>query len=288
MLLAGERYLARYPDGPHAEEVHAELEHGYALRGQWAAALEHAEKRREPDAADIADYRAKVAEQLLAAAEKQQRVDLRLGLPRDGAARVRRHAVRRRGAHQVRRREGAASPQRIRLTREFLLEHPALWAPGALALKPELLDGKRANGEMAEEGVTLLGKNAIEIALVGRDPVVARVPAADFARFVAQLEETRYASLATDERETADPRRGARRLLRGRRGWAWPSAPSRARPRAPRRCSRARTRSTASCARARASCPSTSCCAATSTTLGLAAFPRIRMPEATPDALLYE
>ena len=205
VLVAGERYLARYPDGAHAEEVRAELEHGYALRGQWAAALEHAEKRREPDAADVAEYRAKVAEQLLAAAEKQQRVDLRLAYlatvlreygdtPSAAAARTKFVAE-----------KAAASPQRIRLTREFLLEHPALWAPGALALKPELLDGKGANGEMAEQGVTLLGRNAIEIALVGRDPVVARVPAADFTRFVAQLEETRYASLATDERERATP-----------------------------------------------------------------------------------
>ena len=197
--------MARHPDGAHADEVHAELESGYALRGQWAAALEHAEARREPDAKDIADYRAKVAEGLLAAAEKQQRVDVRLAYyatvlreyadtPSAAAARTKFVAE-----------KAAASPQRIRLTREFLLEHPPLWAPGSLALKPELLDGEKANGEMAEDGVTLLGKNAVEIALVGRDPVVARVPPADFAHFVAQLEETRYASLATDEREKAVP-----------------------------------------------------------------------------------
>ena len=287
VLVAGERYVARYPDGAHAEEVRAELEHGYALRGQWAAALEHAEKRREPDAADVAEYRAKVAEQLLAAADKQQRVDLRLAYlatvlrdygdtPSAAAARTKFVAER-----------AAASPQRIRLTREFLLEHPALWAPGALALKPELLDGKGANGEMAEQGVTLLGRNAIEIALVGRDPVVARVPAADFTRFVAQLEETRYASLATDERERATPDAARDAFFAAARlGVAENAEP---RPAARSDAVFESTHEKHGFVRTRESIlPVDLVLRGDLTTLGLAAFPRIRMPDATPDAMLYQ
>jgi hypothetical protein len=154
-------------------------------------------------------------------------------------------------------------------------------------LKPELLDGEKANGEMAEGGVTLLGKNAVEIALVGRDPVVARVPAADFARFVAQLEETRYASLATDEREKAIPDAARDAFFAASRlGVAESSG---ARPAARSEAVFESTREKHGYVRTRESIlPVDLVLQGDLTTLGLAAFPRIRMPEATPDALLYE
>jgi len=287
VIVMGERYVARHPDGAHADEVHAELEHQYELRGQYAAALEHAEARREPDPKDVADLRAKVAEGLLAAAEKQPRVDVRLAyyatVLRDYGDTPLGPAARTKFAAE----KAAASPQRIRLTREFLLEHPQLWAPGSLALKPELLDGKKANGEMADEGVTLLGRNAVQIALVDREPVVAKVPAADFARFVAQLEETRYASLATDEREKAVPDAARDAFFAASRLGVAENVE--ARPAARSEAVFESTREKHGFVRTRESIlPVDLVLRGDLTTLGLAAFPRIRMPEATPDALLYE
>ena len=82
--------------------------------------------------------------------------------------------------------------------------------------------------------MVLLGQSAIEISLEGRDePVVREIPAEDFARFVARLEQISYASLSRDPRETAtaDPR-----AMRSSPPRGWPPATRRtcARPRAPR------------------------------------------------------
>jgi hypothetical protein len=287
VLIAGERYAARYPTGVHAEEVHAELESLYALRGQPSAALRHAEARREPDAQQIAEYRAQTAAQLLAAADKQTRVDVRLGYlsavlreygdtPSAAEARTKYAAE-----------KAAASPQRIRLTREFLLENPALWGPGALGLRPELLDSKRSNGEMADEGVTLLGKNAVEIALEGREPVTSRVPPDDFARFVARLEGVSHSSLASDDRETAVPDAARDAFFASSRlgvvdtGDPRPAARSDAVFRS--------THEKHGFVRSRESIlPVDLVLRGDLQTLGLSAFPRIRLPEDAPDALLYE
>jgi len=43
------------------------------------------------------------------------------------------------------------------LDRDLLRDHPELLGPDALDLDPQLLDGDRANGEIAESGVTLAG-----------------------------------------------------------------------------------------------------------------------------------
>jgi hypothetical protein len=102
-----------------------------------------------------------------------------------------------------------STPQNIRLSRDFLLENPELWGPGALGLRRELLDDDEENGELAEEGVTLLGKTNVRIALKGREPVLDAVPPEQFARFVALLQEVYYHRLATDPRDRpeVDPQR---------------------------------------------------------------------------------
>ena len=287
VMIAGERYAARYPDGAHAEEVHRELESLYALHGQPAAALRHAEARREPDAKKIAGYRAQVAEMLLKAADKQQRVDVRFGY----LAAVVREYPETPSAAEARKKfaeeKASASLQRIRLTREFLLEHPALWGPGALGLRAELLDGKSSNGEVAEKGVTLLGKNVVEIALEGREPVVSEVPPEDFARFVARLEETTRTSLATDAREKAVPDAARDAFFETSRLGLVDETDGR--PSARSDAVFESTHEKHGFVRSRESIlPVDLVLQGDLSTLGLSAFPRIRMPEATPDALLYQ
>jgi hypothetical protein len=286
VLLAGERYTARYPDGPHAEEVNRELESLYALHGQPSAALRHAQARREPDPKKIAEYRAQVAAQLLAAADKQTRMDVHMGY----LAAVAREYPDTPSAAEARKKfaeeKAAASPQRIRLTREFLLEHPSLWAPGALGLRPELLDGKRANGEIAETGVTLLGKNVVEISLEDREPVRSLVPAEDFARFVAQLEETSHTSLARDDREKAVPDAARDAFFASSRLGVIASD---SRPAARSDAVFESTEEKHGSVRSRDSIlPVELVLHGDLETLGLSAFPRIRLPEASPDTLFYQ
>jgi hypothetical protein len=286
VLIAGERYVARYPDGAHADEVHAELESLYAQHGQPSAALRHAEARREPDPKQIAAYRKDAGAQLLAAAEKQERIDMRLAYL---AAVVREYGDTPAAAEARKKfatEKAAASPQRIRLTREFLLEHPPLWAPGALGLRPELLDGNRANGEMAEKGVTLVGKNVVEIELENREPATSRVPPEDFARFVSLLEEVSRSSLASDPREKAvpDPARDAffaSSVIGVENADPRPAARSDAVYQS--------THEKHGYVQSRESIlPVDLVLRGDLETLGLSAFPRIRLPEDSPDALLYK
>jgi hypothetical protein len=287
VLIAGERYVARYPNGAHADEVHGELESLYAQRGQPSAALRHAEARREPDQKQIAEYRTQAAAQLLAAAEKQTRVDVRLAylaaVVREYGATPAAVEARKKFATE----KAAASPQRIRLTRDFLLEHPQLWGPGALGLRPELLDGKRANGEVAETGVTLVGKNVVEIALEDREPVVSRVPPGDFARFVARLEEVSHSSLARDEREKAVPDAARDAFFESSRLGVVDSGDPR--PAARSDAVYQSTHEKHGFVQSRESIlPVDLVLRGDLQTLGLSAFPRIRLPEDAPDALLYE
>jgi len=97
------------------------------------------------------------------------------------------------------------TPQEIRVSREFLEEYPDLRGPGALGLRPELFDGEDENGELAEDGVFLIGQNYVSIMLVDRDPTVQAVPPDDFARFISLLEERSYERLLADGRERAEP-----------------------------------------------------------------------------------
>ena len=286
VLVAGERYVARYPDGAHAEQVHAELEQLYLQRGFVAAALRHAQARKTRDSTAIANERAALAEQLVANAEKQSRVDVRLAY----LATVLRDFSDTPAARQARAKFQAekadASPQKIRLTHDFLVENPALWAAGALGIAPELLDGKRANGEIAERGVTLLGKNVIQLELEGHEPVVEHVPPDDFARFVALLEETSRASLERDEREKAVPDAARDAFLSDARlglGSADPRSSARS------EAVYQSTHEKYGFVHSRDSIlPVDLVLQGDVDTLGLSAFPRIRLPEPAPDALLYE
>jgi tetratricopeptide (TPR) repeat protein len=209
ILHRGEQYVARFPDGEHAEEVHRELESQYARREQWSQALEHHRAREKPDPKKVAKYREKIAERTLEAAGQQRRIDARIAIYRaiieeysdtPQAAEARRELQQTLADH---------TPQQIRISKEFLLEHPPLWGPDALALRPELLDGDGDNGEIPDEGITLLGLNLIRIPLAGREPAIQRLPEENFARFVALLEVASYERLATDPREqpVSDPQR---------------------------------------------------------------------------------
>lgn len=91
-----------------------------------------------------------------------------------------------------------ASPQRIRMTRSFLEENPEIAGAHGLGVNPILLDEDLANGEVHPEGVTFLGGQVIEFALVAQtgdedDPPHKRrqqISSQRLSRAVAMLDET--------------------------------------------------------------------------------------------------
>jgi hypothetical protein len=205
VLHTGEKYVARFPYGVHADEVHAELEGLYATRRQWSRALEHHRKRNDAKAETVARYRDRIAERTLLAARSTRHRDVRISIYRSVIEEYpdTPHAETARRELQIMMTE--YTPQNIRLSREFLEESPELWGPGALALNPELFDEDAGDGELAEEGVTLLGGTLIRIELVDAEPAVQKIPPDDFARFIALLEQATYERLLLDERETPVP-----------------------------------------------------------------------------------
>jgi hypothetical protein len=287
VLQAGERYVERRPLGQHAEEVNRDLAARYATRGQPGAALRHEQALPDPDSAAVSRYREQISEQLLKSAEREPRIDMKLGFLAAVARDYANTPAGERAKTEFITQKRAVTPQRIRLTHDFLVEYPELWAPGALELNPELLDGSRRNGEIAASGVVLLGRSTIEISLEEREPVVRQLPANDFARFVARLEQVSYASLTRDERETpiSDPARDAF-LAAARLGVINVSD---ARPSARSEAVFESTHEKHGFVNARESIlPVDLVLRGDIETLGLAAFPRIRLPENPADALLYD
>jgi len=207
LLATGERYVARFPEGSYAEEVHRELEGLYAERQGWGQALTHHKALPETNVVTVRDYREALAERLLEAARAPRRLDVRNAIYEELLAEYGETTAARTGADELKKLLAEATPQSIRVTKEFLAENPALWKPGALPLRPELMDGETGNGELAEAGVTLIGKNFVRIDLEYRDPYTAKVPEPELARFVSLLQEAYERRIARDTRADPDPDR---------------------------------------------------------------------------------
>ncbi len=205
VLHSGEAYVARFPHGAHADEVHAELEALYVTRRQWSRALEHHRERSDANAETVARYRDQIAERTLRAAASERHREVRISIYRSVMTEYADTPHAETARREIYTLMTEYTPQNIRLSREFLEESPELWGPDALALNPELFDEEKGDGELAEEGITLLGGTLIRIELVEMDPVVRKIPADDFARFVALLEEAAYERLLLDDRESPVP-----------------------------------------------------------------------------------
>jgi hypothetical protein len=209
VLNAGEEYLQQFPKGTHAEEVHARLEAAYAARSQWSQALVHHRARRAPDPERIASYREKVAERTLEAARSPRRIDVRVALYRSLIEEYADTPAGRTANEELRELRRTFTPQSIQISRAFLLEHPELTAPGALGLRAELTDGDDDNGELASAGVLLIGRTLVRIAIEDRDPVQQDLGPEAFARFIGLLEQAYESSLAEEKKlkPISDPQR---------------------------------------------------------------------------------
>ncbi len=191
------RYLERTPEGAHAEEVREWLREYEDARDNAVAALALAEGSRDVDDEERAELRERAAEQIVAAAGRERTRAGRVQLlaraaelyPDSEAAKAARESVRR----EIQR----ASPQRIRVSRQYLTENPALAGPQGFALQPGLLDEKFSNGELHKDGLNLIGGRWIELAYVGEagkdgepERRAIEVSSEHLARIVAMLEES--------------------------------------------------------------------------------------------------
>jgi hypothetical protein len=258
------------------------------------AALSAAEGRPDADLEELAELREKAAQQYLEAALRERSPGLRIGMyrqlgityPGSRAARV---------AGELARTEvDEATAQRIRISRGFLKENPELAGPKGLGLRRELLDGDLANAELHPHGVTLLGARIVEVSYLASSgdeddpPRRARETLSEehLARVVSQLEETSYRAMLLDP--LADVAPDARRDLffeRVRLGLAEevdrrPGAISSYAYRGLReRYGMVRTREPI--------LPFDLVLQGSFQSLSLGAFPRMRPPQETPDAILF-
>jgi hypothetical protein len=288
------RYLERNPRGEHAVEVRGWLESFEASRGNYTGALRLAEAQPDPDFGHLAKLRKNASEQALEAALREQRRDVRLSLLKKVAREFQGTEAGQRAGEQARKEVEKGTPQRIRVSRGFLLENPEIAGPEGFALRPELLDDDLSNGELHPEGITFLGGRVLEFAFVsesGNDhepPTRVRrsVSAERLARVVALLQETslRIVQLDRDARVEYDANRD---LFFERAELGVTETPD-LRPTAESTYAFRSMREKYGLVRSRESIlPVEIVLQGSFDDFGLGAFPRVRMPKPTPDVILY-
>jgi hypothetical protein len=199
-------YLARRPAGAHAAELREWLLDYETGRGNHLAALQLTEERPEADPEQIAELREEASQQWLDGAARERDRALRNGMYRQIARDLPETSAGRAAGRRARREVEEATAQQVRVSRGFLEENPGVAGPEGLALRPELLDGETANGELHPEGVVLLGGSFVEVAYLGPDgdPEAAprlereRLAPEEVARVVSVLEEASFRNSLLD------------------------------------------------------------------------------------------
>ncbi len=287
-------HLRRNPQDERGQNAHEWLIGYEKKRGNWIAALSLEETREEMSLSEMAAYREKAAAQYLQAAMREPNVGMRLGMykrltmiyPGSRAARV---------AGDLARTEAEeVTAQRIRLSRGFLEENPEVAGPRGLGLRPSLLDENPLNAELHPYGITLIGSDVVEIAYVepsgdeDQPPVMAYEQLSEdhLARVVSQVEEVSYRNMLLDPLNDVQP--DARRDLYFERARLGLADSSENRPGAISQYTYKGVRERYGMVRTRESIlPFDLVLQGNIHTLSLGAFPRIRMPRETPDAMLY-
>ena len=288
-------YLARYPDGEHAVELREWLIDHEEAAGNHVHAYELAAATEGFDAERLADLERGAAEQALQVANKQKRRDLRLAMLAEIARRFPDTESAHRANQLVHEELENATAQRIRISRGFLIENPRIAGPAALGLRPELLDGNRSNGELHPDGVMLIGGRTLEFSLLAESGKVSDPPrlmrqtvsAERLARLVSLLEETAQHNALLDPLADVgpDPQRDlfferARLGVSDVGGDDDPTAAS--------SYAFVGVREKYGLVRSRESIlPVDIVISGSLPDLGLGAFPRLRTPKETPDAMLY-
>ena len=198
----GEAFLARAPHAPDAPAVHARLAAAYERAGNYERALLHYRATPDPDPKRIEQLEGKMADKLLADAERGGGNPVLLsGIVRHfgataAADKARKHL-----------RERKPDGETV-VAREVLAANPSLLA--AFDLDPKLLDGDHDNGELADAGVTL-SPGQMRLTLYNTDQAGQHIETRSltseaYERGRAAAEEALYARLLTAARR--DPESG--------------------------------------------------------------------------------
>jgi hypothetical protein len=258
-------------------------------------ALRVAEGGAEFDLPHLAELREKAAEQALEGASREKNRAMRNGLYRRIATDFSGTEAARIAGERARAEVLAATPHHIRISRGFLLENPRVAGPEGVGLRPELLDDDAANGEIHPDGIALLGGRDLEVSYLASSgdeddpPQRMRETISDerLARLVSQLEETSYRNTLLDDLDEVAP--DAKRdafFERARLGLADEED---ARPLAQSTYAYRGVRERYGMVRSRESIlPFDLVLQGSFHEMSLGAFPRIRKPPETPDAILYK
>jgi hypothetical protein len=211
--IAGYRYLIQSPKGQHTREVAGWLYDYETDRKNWIAALRLYDLQPAPDSMERLALGEKAADQQLAAAERAGRRDWRGSILRGVVREFPDSDAGYLAGGQLRHELENFSPQRIRVTKSFLLENPDVAGPYGLALNPTLLDDEVRNGELHPNGVTFLGGRVLEFALLAESgdeddaPVMRRqeITSDRLSQAVAMLDETVLLNDQIDEGDAVAP-----------------------------------------------------------------------------------
>jgi hypothetical protein len=289
------RVLALETRGERADTVRDWLEDYERDRRNFVGALRVAESRPGVEPGDLQDLREQAARQALQVAIQEERRDMRqallMGVTRkfpkteagDEAGRLARKEIEERTPHE------------IVLTRGFLEENPEVAGIRGLALDPALLDDDAYDSELHPDGVALIGGRVIEIRTIAAggdeddDPERTYVTVSEerFALIVARLEETSFRNALLDEDDPVVPDAGRDLVFeRAKLGLA-DDVDSRATAEASFSY-RGMSERYGVVRRREPVLPFDIVVRGSLADLSLGAFPRLREPKLTPDAMLYE
>jgi hypothetical protein len=288
------RYLAMHPDGPRADRVRDWLEHYERARENWLGALRVAEQRSGASPDSLEALREHAAQQALDVASREKRRDLRNAMLRNVVRTFPETRAGRDAGERARKELETLTPHHIRITRGFLLENPHVAGPEGLALAPALLDGDPTNGELHPDGVALIGGRQIEFSYLassgdeGDPPVrkVATLSVEHMARLVSRLEEASFRNALLDSDDALEP--NAQRDLVFERARLGLSNDVDMRATAEADYTYRGMRERYGMVRGReALLPFDIVVQGSLSDFSLGAFPRMRPPRETPDAMLY-
>jgi hypothetical protein len=288
------RYLERYPEGVHQRELQEWLLDYELDRDNMVGAYKLAAQGSLLDTEDLEELRQEAAMHAFETSLRETRFDVRVGLLMDVAQEFPGTEGAQKAGMLAREEIGEASPQKIRITKGFLLEHPEVAGPQGLALRPGLLDDEPANGELHSAGIVLLGGRVLEFNFLGEsgkesdEPVQRRehVSQERLERVAVLLESESNETLRTDRDAKIEPDADRDVFLERARLGLTDTVDFR--PDASSEYTFRGMRERYGLVRGRESIlPVELVLQGSFEDFGLGAFPRLRMPKSTPDQFLY-
>jgi len=293
--LHAHRYLERFPDGEHAPDLRRWLVDYYAGAGNPFRAYSVARSGAGVDDERRAELEHDATRQMLESARKQPRRDLRLAMLGQIAEQHADTDAGREAAALAHAEFEKATAQAVRISRGFLIENPVVAGPAGIGLRPVLLDENPHNGELHPDGVRLIGGRVLEFSLLAAsgdddDPpetLRREVSEERLGRLIALLEETATRNALIDPDNDLAP--DARRDHFFERAKLGVADGTRMRASASSTYAFVGMREKYGMVRSRESIlPFELVVQGSFPDLGLGAFPRLRMPKTTPDAILFK